>query len=486
MDESAGVCAGSLIGFFTFGTTLSSLFLGYLADLYGRKRFVMMGLFTSAISINLYGFSTSFWVAASLRIFAGLTNANATLSSAICADVTSGKQRVLAFGYLWGVWGLSGLLAGTIGGIFSRPQFQLFTPWGNRFWFPCFLASCWNTISLIAIGLFLPETLPQQVGAMDQKQRTGAPLEVEMSEYDVDERCDEEDPMAPLIIEVATKNEVEDEKVEFSLVERFSQGGKILFVSDPLRRLLCLVYCVNSFANGSAIALLVLFASAPISSGGLGYSSFETGLLLTWQSVISLAFQAGCFKKVSYLLKSNYIFYCIGLLFYLVGCIFYPLSSFPSRSSDMPNHQSIFFSMFSTTFLAIAGMIVLPVLGSMQSNVSPPELQGLSMGIIQSLSFFFRSFGPIVAGYFLDFFAQYHFVGGSYIIPVLSYILCYLLISRMTKEDKERAEISQRETIIPFEENFEIQEETQLESKLFDDDSLEESFNSDSEEEFII
>ena len=385
---------------------------------------MMLGLLTSGIGVNLYGFSSSFWVAFSIRLFCGLTNANTALTSAVCADVTSGKQRVLAFAYLWSVWGIAGSLAGSIGGIFSEEKFQPITPWGNRFIFPCFLVGCLNFLSCLSIGLYLPETLKRE----------------------------ESDPSVPPLNQLSDEEESDSDSAQFIQTETKSpfdvlvSGCMELFATDALRRLLCSVYCVNSFVNGAFIALLIIFYSTPTSSGGFGFSSFEIGLLVTWQSLIGLLFQIFFFKRVSTLLNSNFLFYSISLLLYLIGCILFPLSAFPNRYSDSKTtfYMTILFSMFSTLPISIAYMIALPVLGSMQSNISPPELQGLSMGILQSLSSFFRSFGPVIVGFILDFLSKYHLASVTFLFPFCFYVLCSFLISRMTKEERLRAEISEK------------------------------------------
>ena len=107
-----------MVGIFIFGTALSAVPLGHLADIVGRKRIMMLGLFTGSLSAISYGLTSSFWVAMFLRFGGGVTNANVVMTSAACADLTKGKQRVLAFAYLWGVFSISSALSGAFAGFF--------------------------------------------------------------------------------------------------------------------------------------------------------------------------------------------------------------------------------------------------------------------------------------------------------------------------------------------------------------------------------
>ena len=139
MEDMPGTCAGALVGGFTMGVCLSALILGHVADLIGRKKIMMLGLFTGWICTSMYGLVSNFWLAFAIRVFAGLTNANLVLTRAVCADLTTGAQRVLAFAYLWSVFSVSRGLSGTAGGILSEESNQPFTLNDNRFFFPCFV-----------------------------------------------------------------------------------------------------------------------------------------------------------------------------------------------------------------------------------------------------------------------------------------------------------------------------------------------------------
>ena len=71
LSLSLGLCSGILVGAFIFGVALAAIPLGHVADLYGRKGVMMLGLLTAAISAISYGLANNFWVAFFLRFFGG-------------------------------------------------------------------------------------------------------------------------------------------------------------------------------------------------------------------------------------------------------------------------------------------------------------------------------------------------------------------------------------------------------------------------------
>lgn len=166
LDE-AGYTAGWITGMFMMGRTIAGVPWGIAADTYGRKMCLFISMVNVAVLGVLFGFSTSFAMAVSLRFLIGLGNGFMGVCKTVVTEMVSCKEHeVRAFGYINGVWGLGLIVGPAIGGLLSRPAIQypdMFAP--NSIWgqYPYLLPSliCAFIAVLAAIGslLFVPETL---------------------------------------------------------------------------------------------------------------------------------------------------------------------------------------------------------------------------------------------------------------------------------------------------------------------------------------
>jgi MFS family permease len=73
-EEDIGFYAGFVGSSFMIGRALTSIFWGKLADRYGRKPIILIGTFSVIIFNTLFGLSTSFWLAISVRFLLGCFN----------------------------------------------------------------------------------------------------------------------------------------------------------------------------------------------------------------------------------------------------------------------------------------------------------------------------------------------------------------------------------------------------------------------------
>jgi hypothetical protein len=172
LDE-AGYTAGWITGMFMFGRTIAGVPWGMAADRYGRKLCLFASMVNVAVLGTLFGFSTSFAMAVSIRFLIGMGNGFMGICKTVVTEMVSCKEHeVRAFGYINGVWGLGLIVGPAIGGMLSRPAIQypgLFAEdslWGH---FPYLLPSivCAFFAALAAIGvlLFVPETLKKSESA---------------------------------------------------------------------------------------------------------------------------------------------------------------------------------------------------------------------------------------------------------------------------------------------------------------------------------
>ena len=162
-----GYRAGIIAAAFSVGTFFSSYIFGRLADRYGRKGCVLVGLLGTVASSLMFGLSTNFGMAVTARLLAGLLCGNNGLAKTMISEITDDTNSALAFAMVGMMDGLARLSAPSIGGWLSEPNRQY--GWGVAFldqfpfFIPCFFSAA---ISFVAIFFVLPwqrETLPMSI-----------------------------------------------------------------------------------------------------------------------------------------------------------------------------------------------------------------------------------------------------------------------------------------------------------------------------------
>ena len=139
------------------GTALGFLLLA-LAEVLGQS--IGVALFGANIAAINALVITLIFVS---RILDGLTGGNITVAQAYIADVTPPQDRGKAFGLIGAAFGLGFIIGPVVGGIL-----------GDRFGYavPAFVAMTIATLNLIAVYLFLPESItPEQRAEMAQRPR---------------------------------------------------------------------------------------------------------------------------------------------------------------------------------------------------------------------------------------------------------------------------------------------------------------------------
>ncbi|CAN1837605.1 Probable peptide/nitrate transporter At3g43790 [Linum perenne] len=164
-EEDIGFYAGFVGSSFMIGRALTSFFWGRLADRYGRKPVILIGTFSVVIFNALFGLSSSFWMAISMRFLLGCFNSLLGTIRAYASEVCREEHRSLALSIVSTSRGVGLIIGPAIGGFFAQPAekypslFSKNSIFGRfPYFLPCLL------ISIYSLGVFiacwwLPETL---------------------------------------------------------------------------------------------------------------------------------------------------------------------------------------------------------------------------------------------------------------------------------------------------------------------------------------
>lgn len=121
---------------------------GRFSDRFGRRPFIVAGLFASAVSYLIFGLAQSLAMLFVSRIAAGAAGGTISVAQAYVADTTEARDRAHGMGMLGAAAGLGVLIGPAIGGYFSA--------WG--YGVPGYIAAGLCLANGVAAVFFLPES----------------------------------------------------------------------------------------------------------------------------------------------------------------------------------------------------------------------------------------------------------------------------------------------------------------------------------------
>ncbi|KAH7554419.1 hypothetical protein JRO89_XS12G0199500 [Xanthoceras sorbifolium] len=126
-EEDIGYYAGFVGSAFMFGRALTSVLWGVIADRYGRKPVIMFGIGAVVIFNILFGLSTNFWMAVSMRFLLGSLCGILGPMRAYASEVCRKEYQALGMSIISTSWGVGLVIGPALGGFFAQIQ-QRSTP----------------------------------------------------------------------------------------------------------------------------------------------------------------------------------------------------------------------------------------------------------------------------------------------------------------------------------------------------------------------
>lgn len=157
---ASGTGLGLLMAIFSVMQFIFAPIWGNLSDRYGRKPILLVGVLGNAVSLLLFGLSTSLWMMYAARALGGILSA-ATLPTAMAyiADTTDLKNRGAGMGVVGAAMGMGMVIGPGIGGSLAKQSLST----------PFFFAAGLSVIAMILIVIFLPESLGKSLRIKDVK-----------------------------------------------------------------------------------------------------------------------------------------------------------------------------------------------------------------------------------------------------------------------------------------------------------------------------
>ncbi|KAJ7982444.1 protein ZINC INDUCED FACILITATOR-LIKE 1-like [Quillaja saponaria] len=270
-EEDIGSYAGYVGSAFMLGRALTSLLWGIVADRYGRKPVMVIGVIVVIIFNTLFGLSVNFWMAIATRFLLGSLNGSLGPMKAYATEVVREEYQAIGLSTVSASWGIGLIIGPALGGYLAQPaeKYPHIFPKGS-IWdkFPYFLPSL--CISVLACGvliacIWLPETLHNH--------------------KDTDESPDD----SYEALENATSAIDEDKKPQESEGRHLITNENLL-LNWPLMSSI-IIYCVFSLHDIAYQEVFSLWAVSPRRLGGMSFSTDDVGNVLAISGFSLLIFQ---------------------------------------------------------------------------------------------------------------------------------------------------------------------------------------------------
>ena len=143
---------GVIVASYSLMQLIFSPVWGSLSDRFGRRPFLILGLFGSAASYVVFGLAETVTVLLVSRVVGGSMGATVPVAQAVVADSTAPEERARGMGMIGAAFALGFIFGPAIGGFLSR--------WGYAA--PGFVAAGLTGANAIAALFLLPESLPPE------------------------------------------------------------------------------------------------------------------------------------------------------------------------------------------------------------------------------------------------------------------------------------------------------------------------------------
>jgi DHA1 family tetracycline resistance protein-like MFS transporter len=140
---------GLLVASYAVAQLIGAPLLGRWSDRAGRRPVLLISIFGTFIGFLLLGFAGALWILFLSRVIDGLTGGNISVAQAYIADVTDEKNRARGLGMIGAAFGLGFIIGPAVGGALSVFGYAV----------PAFAAAALSLINLLAVFVFLPESL---------------------------------------------------------------------------------------------------------------------------------------------------------------------------------------------------------------------------------------------------------------------------------------------------------------------------------------
>ncbi|KAL2514727.1 Protein ZINC INDUCED FACILITATOR-LIKE 1 [Forsythia ovata] len=272
-EEDIGFYAGFIGASYMLGRALTSIMWGNIADRYGRKPVIIIGTSSVVVFNTLFGLSTSFWMAISMRFLLGTMHGLLGPIKAYACEIVNEEYQALGLSAVSTSWGTGLIVGPALGGFLAQPAEKFPTVFSSDsifgrfpYFFPCLVISLFALIVAIAC-VWIPETLHTH-----NSEKTSSQVSYDALESTSSDKVD--------------MKEGSENTSKESLIKNWPLMSSII------------VYCVFSLHDMAYTEIFSLWAESPRRLGGLSYSTQDVGVVLAISGLGLLVFQSSLYPLV--------------------------------------------------------------------------------------------------------------------------------------------------------------------------------------------
>ncbi|KAK8803491.1 hypothetical protein WA158_001185 [Blastocystis sp. Blastoise] len=251
-DTDIGYYSGVLTAAYSLGGIPGSLFWGWFADRYGRRKCFLISLICIFICMNAFGLTMNFYGSVAIRVIWGFANgilgATKTYISEICTDHT----QAFGFALFSAIGGVAGVFGPVLGGLLAKPErnfpgIAIAIPFLREYpyYLPCFVGGIVNILVIFLVIFCLPETLTDEEIKKNNENKL-------LTQKSIKEVLDKK--------KNDSKYQLTEEEIELEL---WSQDNYWTIGVNKVVVVSCLLYLLISFAQAAQDALFPLFLLNP-------------------------------------------------------------------------------------------------------------------------------------------------------------------------------------------------------------------------------
>lgn len=317
-----GYYAGWLTSAYYLAQVFSSIVLGQLSDIKGRRGVMLVGITGNLLTTILFGLSRVFWLALVARLVCGLVNGNIGVVKSYVREITDQTNQARAFTLRATGWSIGTILGPILGGALARPALQYPNQFSSTgifgqfpFLLPCMASAAISAVSLIVGFFYLREAVKPSSRTQQRKEAQqidseneeigGAEIEMEeeisesQSKTEGDSTYDGETPSLSLsdaeeggdmeLAKHTTRKQSEFVLFVKKIVSYVALFGTVIKERDVV--VSTLVYTGVAFVLLGFDQVFSVWSVRPVALGGIGFSSFKLGTAASISGVAMLVMQ---------------------------------------------------------------------------------------------------------------------------------------------------------------------------------------------------
>ena len=373
-DLGASALAATLLG--SAYSVMQFLFIplwGRLSDRIGRRPVLMWSIAASVVGMSMLGFADSLLWLFAARLFSGIATANIAVAQAYIADVTTPETRARGMGLIGMAFGLGFILGPAVGGELGHVTIM-----GRQGPLAAFAAAGASLLNLILAWRLLPESLPREGRTnADAIAATGRWSRRRWTPIDLS-----------------------------ALRQATSVPGVGLAVT--------LSFLVTFWFSGMEMTFRLFNEDV------FGLTVAGTGRIFAFVGLVAAVVQGVLIGKLTRrygevsLLKS-------GIWLLALGFAGLAMSVWPARSMGLA------MLLLSAGIIAGGNGLTIPSLSSYTSRRAGAGAQGVTLGVMQSVSALARAVGPLAGGLAYQFIAPW----GPYALGAAGFVMAAMMSTRL-------------------------------------------------------